>query len=450
MLACGHNQEPFGAPICAHLRECRQPWLSYVRWYTGRGMNAELLCHMCVKERDKGELVATEAVCKDCFAYATAEIGDLSGVRGKPEIRSRPEPFDLHLRRTRLPSVAGKIIDLSPLEMDRRSLWLLLDETGALTSFDADTGENNHVASVSLISEPDHETWCNHVLKPHLHCSRGGHFAAIVNDYGRYGQIIDLRTGHATKKLDGGGYHSETVPFSFAFARLNERIVAIHRTDWNRLDVSDPATGGLLTTRGPTSYQRGEERPPHYLDYFHGALWISPNSIRIADDGWVWHPVGVPTTWNLEKWISDNVWESEDGPTRKEICARTYYWDHSMTWLDDNRFAISGLGDDDNEMIDGARIFDVSLPGNPGDRWRTDWAWSRELIAFAGPVGKFFSDGKWLFSSDGNGLTRWDINDGCCTGYFQGFQPTHHHKSANELAQVGDDDFVRWTIGTFK
>ena len=449
MLACEHNREPFGAPICAHLRECREPWLSYVRWYTGRGRNIELLCQMCVTERDRGESIATEAVCKDCFEYATTEIGELVGVRGKPEICMRPEPFNLALRRTRLPDFAGTIIDVAPLEMDTRSLWLFLDETGALIQLDADTGKTNHLSPVSLILEPDHEPWCNHALKPHLHCSPCGDFAAIVNDYGRYGQIIDLRTGQVTKKLDGGDYYAETVPFSFAFARLHERSVAIHRTDWNRLDVSDPATGNLLTVRGPTSYQRGEERPRHYLDYFHGALRTSPNCVRIADDGWVWHPVGIPTTWNLEKWISDNAWESEDGPTRRDTCARDYYWDHSMTWLDDHRIAIGGLGEDDNVMIDGARVFDVALSGNAGGRWRADWTWSRELIAFAGPVGKFFSDGKCLFSSDVNGLSRWDVNDGSCTGHFPGFQPTHHHKSANELAQLANDDFVRWTIETF-
>jgi hypothetical protein len=62
---------------------------------------------------------------------------------------------------------------------------------------------------------------------------------------------------------DGGNYYAETVPFSFAFAVVRGREVAIHRTAWNRLDVSDPSTGKLLTARNPTNYQRGEERPVH-------------------------------------------------------------------------------------------------------------------------------------------------------------------------------------------
>lgn len=446
MLACGHEEAPFGSPICEHLRVCREPWLSYLRWYTGSGLDSELICKSCADKRQSGQAIATEVVCQKCFEYATSEIGDQEEVRGKPEIRIRSEPFNLELQNTGLPKEVGKIVDFSPIIGERGSTWLLLYEDGLIARFDADTGESRRLAKASLASELDDKPWCGHILKQHLHCSSDGAFAAIVNDYGRYGQIIDLRSGQTTLTLDGGKYYPDTVPFSFTFARIRGQVVAIHRTDWNRLDVSDPATGGLLTVRNPTSYQRGEDRPTHYLDYFHGALHVSPNGVRIVDDGWVWHPVGIPTTWNLEPWITENVWESEDGPTRKATCARDYYWDHSMTWLDDNRIAIAGLGDDDEDMIDGVRIFDLSLPGSGSPRWRADWPWPRELVAFAGPAGAFFSDGQRLFSSDESGVSCWDVNDGFRTGYFQGFKPTHYHKGAQEFVQLVDDVLVRGRI----
>jgi hypothetical protein len=144
-------------------------------------------------------------------------------------------------------------------------------------------------------------------MKRRLHCSKRGEFAVVVNDYGRYGQVIDLRSGAVTFALDGGDYHPATVPFSFAFADMFGCVVAVHRTALNRLDVSDPSTGELLTQRSPTSYRSGEERPEHYLDYFHGALYLSPSGAHILDDGWVWHPVGVPTVWSLNRWMSQNV-----------------------------------------------------------------------------------------------------------------------------------------------
>jgi hypothetical protein len=446
MLARGHDREPFGVPMCVHLRVCREPWLNYSRWYTGSGMGTELLCHSCMEERQSGRPVITALVCKECFEYAATEFGHLEGARGKPEIHVRSDFINPQLRSTGIPIEAGKIIDASPINTEGRSVWLFLADDGVITRFDADAGEWKRLAYASVASEPDHKPWCGHLLKRRLHAAPDGDFAAVVNDYGRYGQLIDLRTGRVSLTLDGGAYHAETVPFAFAFARVNGRVVAIHRTAWNRLDMSDPSSGALLTARSPTSYRRGEDRPVHYLDYFHGALYVSPSSIRIADDGWVWHPVGIPTTWNLEPWISGNLWESEDGPTRRVICARGYYWDYALAWLDDNRIAICGIGEDEEEMIDGARIFDVSSSGSGGIRWRADLPWPRELTAFAGPSGSFFSEGRALFSSDQDGLSRWDTNDGSRTGRLKTFKPTYHHRGAHELVQVVDDALVRWTI----
>jgi hypothetical protein len=91
MLACGHEREPFGAPLCVHLRVCREPWLSYFRWYTGLGMGTELLCNSCVDERQNCRSAPTEGVCQECFEFATTEVGALKGVRGTPEIRVRSE-----------------------------------------------------------------------------------------------------------------------------------------------------------------------------------------------------------------------------------------------------------------------------------------------------------------------------------------------------------------------
>jgi hypothetical protein len=445
MLACGHDRAPFGAPLCVHLSTRREP-LIYFRWYTGSGLETELLCKACLDERQQGRPVATGVVCEECFEYATTEIGDLEGVHGKPEIRVRSEPIDARLQTTHIPRKAGPVVEIAPINAEADSVWLLLGADGLISRFISGTGECKELARTSVASEPAHKPWGRHILKRRLHASWDGEFAAVVNDYGRYGQIIDLRTGRVTLALDGGGYHPETVPFSFAFGKVNGRIVAIHRTDWNRLDVSDPSTGALLTGRSPTSYRRKEERPAHYLDYFHGALHMSPNGVRIADDGWVWAPVGMPATWNLVPWMSSNVWESEDGPTRKVICARHYYWDRAMAWIDDHRIAIGGLGEDDKVMIDGVRVFEVPAPGDGDVACRADSPWPRELTAFAGPAGSFFSDGQVLFSSDQSGLSRWDVNEGCRTGHLHGFKPTHHHRGARELVQNIDDALVRWTI----
>jgi hypothetical protein len=54
MLACDHERNPFGSQMCIHLRTCRDPWIDCVKWYTGSGCNAELLCVPCVQKREPG------------------------------------------------------------------------------------------------------------------------------------------------------------------------------------------------------------------------------------------------------------------------------------------------------------------------------------------------------------------------------------------------------------
>lgn len=444
LLACGHERTPFGAPLCTHLWSCREPCISYVKWHHGTGLDAQLLCVPCAEDREKGLAVEAEFVCEECFEFAITEVGDLIGFRGSPGILTRPEPFNSALQETALPKGFGTIVDIAPVDQDHRSVWLMLAESGVVIRFDADTGDWACVLSVTIPSEPTHNPRMRHVLRRRLHASNDGKFAAIVNDYGRYGQLVDVGSGKLILALDGGDYHQETVPFSFAFAEVQGRVVAIHRTAWNRLDISDPSTGESLTTRDPAITHRKEERPEHYLDYFHGALFVSPSGTHIIDDGWIWQPTGTLTAWSLDRWISDNVWESEDGPTHMDLCAREYYWGHAITWIDEKRVAVEGIGDDDDAMIDGARIFDLTLPGTAGNRWRSDLPCVRELKAFPGPKGTFFSDGTWLFSSDGTGLSRWDVDEGARTGQLQNFHPTHHHRGARELVQLIDGVLLRW------
>ncbi|WP_328744172.1 hypothetical protein OHT57_02485 [Streptomyces sp. NBC_00285] len=262
-------------------------------------------------------------------------------------------------------------------------------------------------------------------------------FAAVVNDYGRFGEVIDLRTGEVTLALDNQGYHEETVPFSLEFGHSRGRCVVIHRTDWNRLDVSDARTGMLLTDR-PSPEPAAEDAPPeHYLDYFHGALSVSPDGRRILDDGWIWHPIGAPIVWDLDPWTQGNVWESEDGPSRVDVCSRAYYWDHAMTWIDSVRLAVEGIGDDGLHMRPGARIFDTSRTGRD--------AMAVELLSFEGPTGPFFSDGTRLFSHGDIGLSIWDPVEGKLLGAVPGVFPTHHHPDARQFLQLADGVVRLWT-----
>jgi hypothetical protein len=73
-----------------------------------------------------------------------------------------------------------------------------------------------------------------------------------------------------------------------------------------------------------------------------------------------------------------------------------------MCWLDADRICLGGIGDDDDWMIDGTRIFTAAESDASGRL-------ARELDAFAGPRGDFFSDGRRLFSAADDALAVWDV-----------------------------------------
>ncbi|MFE7767033.1 hypothetical protein [Streptomyces sp. NPDC057438] len=193
------------------------------------------------------------------------------------------------------PARLGVVADLAPVPDGERPAWPVLGEDGTISRWDAATGEHEAVTTTTVSAEPDHEPWNDRRLRRRLHASHDARFAAVVNDYGRFGEVIDLWTGKVTPALENDGCHEETVPFSLAFGQSRGRCVVIHRTEWNRLDVSDAHTELLLTDRShPEPAERGAT-PEHHLDYFHGALYVSPDGARILDDGWTWHPIGFPS-----------------------------------------------------------------------------------------------------------------------------------------------------------
>jgi hypothetical protein len=427
-------------PACRHLAGPLDCEVTYYRWLTGVGLEAELLCAACAARREAGRALEIVSICDACLSVLEDELGDPGGFRGTPGLRVRLETIDETIDEAPLPWPLEKVLDIAPIEAEKAS-WLVVLRDGTVQRLDADSRSADHVCSIDLPrAEPDHKPWNAHVLTPRLHPSLDATFAAVVHDYGKHGRVYDLRTGRCTIELNGGGYYPETVPFSFAFVEHRDRTVAIHRNAWNRLDASDAATGQLLTDRGPTNYRRGEPRPEHYLDYFHGRLVVSPDGQRIVDDGWQWHPTGIPTVWDLGRWLDTNPWESEDGPSRMPLAYRDYYWDHEMCWLDSERIALSGIGEDDDWMIDGARVFTAA----EADPAREAWRLARELGAFAGPSGRLFGDSRRLFSAGEDGLTIWDVEAGALLARIDGFTPSCQHSHGRELVEVSGQRLLRW------
>lgn len=416
--------------MCPHLVRPTEEFVSQVRLLTGRRLEFDIACEECDAG---GAPITLVVICEGCVERLNedAEDGGLTAWRGQPGIEERPEPVDRTVRSWTLPEAAGTVIDLAP--GGRAETWLVLTAAGAIVALEPDEDRCAVLATGLLIAEPDHRPWVGHALTGRLHVSADGRFAAVVNDYGRHGRVVDLRQpGRTTLMLDGGNYRPDTVPFSVAFARHDGRSVVINRTDWNRLDVHDAETGRLLTARAPEPVEPGA-RPAHDLDYFHGRLCVSPDGHWLADDGWVWSPVGIPAVWDLGRWLRDNVWESEDGPSRHRLCHRAYRWDAPMCFIANDLLAVSGIGSDDAAMLDGVRIFSPAT--------------GSEVTSFAGPAGALFANRTRLYSAAPGGLQIWDPVTGHRTGSVPGFVPTCHHRAARQLGAVQDGVLQRWSLG---
>ncbi|GHJ45087.1 hypothetical protein Cs7R123_24290 [Catellatospora sp. TT07R-123] len=332
-----------------------------------------------------------------------------------------------------LPDAVGGVADLVPVDARRGRGWLVLDASGRIGWCDRDFGAYRLLAK-SSVPAPDDDEAPQHGFRPgrRLHADPRGRYAAVVLDGGSRGQVLDLAGGRVTMELSADDDNPETVPFSLAFAEHRGRPVVLHRTAWNRLDVSDPATGELLTAR--ESPADGDSA--HYLDYFHGALLVSPNGARVLDSGWMWHPVGLPAVWELGRWLELDPYESEDGRSRVDVCDRDYGWNAPMLWLDAHTVALGGGGEPGRPDV---AVYDVTRTQR-----RHGHDWCAETARFDGPKGALFSDGWHLFSAGGSGVDVWDPAGGAHLGRIDGIDPTGHDPVTGDFAQPVTGGVRRW------
>lgn len=284
---------------------------------------------------------------------------------------------------------------------------LVLKSDGEICGANLDNGTITSLCSIKLPDVPSAEGK-SYFGAPalQLHANLSGTFCAIVVDNGRKGIVVNTSSGTITMSLDGGDYCEETVPFSACFLRLEDKDVFVHRSAWNRLDAADPATGNSLTDRHIAPYEGAGTRPAHYLDYFHGRLWPSPDGCRILDDGWIWHPVSVPRIWSATDWLRLNPWESEDGTSVVELAMRDD-WNTPTCWIGNHRVAMWGLFDwDDQESDERGKRPGVQISDTTSNDRLSDEQWPMDM----NEVPRYlFGDGERLFIVGEKSTTVWDI-----------------------------------------
>jgi hypothetical protein len=252
-----------------------------------------------------------------------------------------------------------------------------------------------------------------------LHISVDGAVVAVVQDKGSEGMVIDTAMGRMTMPLNRGKHHSEQTRFPVVFFQAFDRTLMVHGTDWNRLDISNPKTGALLTERS-TDWLKGEPRPPHYLDYFHDLPIISPNGEWIAEDGWVWSPFGRTRLWNLKKWLVENAWEADDGSSVRYINQRGGYWGEPLCWINENTLAVWGVGEE--ILVDSIELINAET--------------GRRVRWFAGvPRGALYFD-EYLFSVTKTTTEIWDIEAGARLATIPDFTPLTFHPRTRQFLSV--------------
>ena len=216
--------------------------------------------------------------------------------------------------------------------------------------------------------------------------------------------------------MDRGDYHNEHCIYSIAFIIEGDRSLLTHATNWNRLDVTDLSSGKCLT-----------EREGELSDYFCCSISISPTAKYIVNNGWVWHPIGALKSWDFQKWINGNPFESElDSPSEKILLVADYFWDRPLCWIDENTLLVYGFCNDDWNVFDAVTIVDVE------NSLITDW--------FPGPKGNLVFD-RYLFAfGKEEGLSIWKL-DGTRIYLDNEIKPENY---------LGDGKFIEYNCETNK
>ena len=225
------------------------------------------------------------------------------------------------------------ILSIAPIEQQDA---LLLCTVDGLYQWNFSSQKLMRIMSITLPTLPESN---DPYRPPHyqLYSSKSGLYSAIVINYGQFGQVFDHKEKNVILNLNGQHYYDNMVPFSLAFCTLEQDDIVIYRSDWNRLDSFNLTQKKSSTERDIAPYQQ-ENRPEHYLDYFHGALSVSPDGKYLLDDGWLWQGIAMTHLCSLQDWLTKNPFESEDGKSLQSIAFEEEGWDYPICWQTEDTF----------------------------------------------------------------------------------------------------------------
>ena len=189
-------------------------------------------------------------------------------------------------------------------------------------------------------------------------------YICVTERYGLNAATVNIADKNVIK-FTREDYHCDVSSYSAGFLEHNGRVLLIHQTQWNRLDITDLETEKLLTEREVSVRDLGQKdecggtiyEHNNYIDYFHSLLHISPDGKHFLSNGWIWQP-------------SDNImcFETERFLEEYETCGehieyyRGYAWDRPCTFVGNDILVIAS---DKDEITAEEGIAEAELKETP-------------------------------------------------------------------------------------
>lgn len=164
-------------------------------------------------------------------------------------------------------------------------VFALLLEGGMVFLYNQTTKKEKHLVSLDKVK---HGAIQMKYCPPYL---------CMSERFGLHSAVINLESGEV-QCFSREEYHSNVASYSIGFLQREGRVLLLHQTQWNRLDLTDLATGTCLTKRDcyirntKPSYKdaagkwvAGETEQKNYLGYFHSLLHISPGGTTFLSNG---------------------------------------------------------------------------------------------------------------------------------------------------------------------
>ena len=176
-------------------------------------------------------------------------------------------------------------------------------------------------------------------------------YICVTERYGLNAATVNIVDGHVLT-LVREDYHCDVSSYSIGFLERNGRVLLVHQTQWNRLDITDLETGKLLTERKIIHRETDEIETNkwgtfrkwesmNFIDYFHSLLHVSPDGKHFLSNGWVWHPSD-----NIMCFETDTFFKEYESCGKHIEYFRGYAWDRPCAFVGNDMIVIAADKDD--------------------------------------------------------------------------------------------------------